>query len=256
VEERAELMGRLDYDTTEIPQNYDRGRDHGPENLRLWMNVVSSFVEPEHVASILDLGCGTGRFSEALAVHFNASVFALDPSQKMLAQAREKQHDPRVRYQLGCAEEIPLPDGEVDLVFMSMSFHHFERPLVAARECHRVLRSGGTAILRAGSRDRIPSYPYVSFFPASLPFLKEHLPTTETMRNTFESAGFQTIAVELVPQEIAPSFRAYAEKLASGSDSILVRLKPEDFDAGIAAMRSCEIQDPVTEPIDVLVFRT
>src|SRR6476620_2719733 len=108
----------LDYDTTEIPQNYDRGRDHGPENLRLWMNVVSSFVAAGTVQTILDLGCGTGRYSEALATHFNQQVIGLNPSEKMLAQARAKQHDPRVSYQVGPAEEIPLPDASVDLIFM------------------------------------------------------------------------------------------------------------------------------------------
>jgi hypothetical protein len=34
----------MDYDATDIPVFYDRGRDHGPEVLDLWMNVVSSSV--------------------------------------------------------------------------------------------------------------------------------------------------------------------------------------------------------------------
>jgi ubiquinone/menaquinone biosynthesis C-methylase UbiE len=40
---------------------------------------------------VLDLGCGTGRFSEALAAQFDAHVIGLDPSLKMLQVAREKQ---------------------------------------------------------------------------------------------------------------------------------------------------------------------
>ena len=31
----------MDYDATDIPVAYDRGRDHGPEVLDLWMNAVS-----------------------------------------------------------------------------------------------------------------------------------------------------------------------------------------------------------------------
>src|SRR3977135_830133 len=107
----------MDYDATDIPGTYDRGRNHGPEVLDLWMNVVSSHVEGQRIKTILDLGCGTGRFSEALAVRFDAEVIGVDPSSKMLEQARSKQHDARIRYEPGHAESIPLPADSVDLVF-------------------------------------------------------------------------------------------------------------------------------------------
>ena len=35
----------MDYDATEIPRTYDKGRDHGPEVLDLWMNTIASHVE-------------------------------------------------------------------------------------------------------------------------------------------------------------------------------------------------------------------
>ena len=113
----------MNYDETDIPIAYDRGRDHGPEVLNLWMNVVSSHVKGQRIRTILDLGCGTGRFSEALAVRFDAEVIGVDPSTKMLEQARSKQHDRRSRYGLGHGESIPLPADSVDLVFISMVFH-------------------------------------------------------------------------------------------------------------------------------------
>jgi ubiquinone/menaquinone biosynthesis C-methylase UbiE len=52
----------MDYDATDIASTYDRGRDHGPEFLDLWMNVVASHVRDQRTKTILDLGCGTGRF--------------------------------------------------------------------------------------------------------------------------------------------------------------------------------------------------
>src|ERR1051325_5508091 len=133
----------MDYDATDIATTYDRGRSHGPEVLDLWMSTISSHLKGQVVNTALDLGCGTGRFSEALAARFNAEVIGVDPSMKMLQQARRKQLDGRVRYHSGRGEAIPLPDGSVDLVFMSMVFHHFDNPALAARECRRVLREGG-----------------------------------------------------------------------------------------------------------------
>ena len=90
-----------DYDKTEIPTGYDRARSHGPEVLDLWMNAIAAHLEGHAVTRILDLGCGTGRFSEALAAHFNADVIGLDASQKMLDLARKKQRDARVQSSRG-----------------------------------------------------------------------------------------------------------------------------------------------------------
>lgn len=154
----------MDYDLTNIPAGYDRGRDHGPEVLDLWMNAVESHLEGQTVTRILDLGCGTGRFSEGLAVRFSAEVIGLDPSTKMLERAREKRR----------------------------------------------------------------------------------------------GAGFRTVASEIVTQTIAPDWAAFAEKLAAGGDSVLARLSLQDFEAGLAALRSHAATvdgHPIIEPVDLFVFR-
>jgi ubiquinone/menaquinone biosynthesis C-methylase UbiE len=254
----AAKLSNMDYDATDIAATYDRGRDHGREFLDLWMNVVESHVKDQRVKTILDLGCGTGRFTEGLAVHFAADVIGIDPSRKMLDQARSKPSAGRVRYDTGRGESIPLPDNSVDLIFMSMIFHHFEDPRLAAGECRRVLREDGTAILRAGTRERISSYPYVEFFPLSVAVLEERLPTKTHVREVFEAAGFRLATLEVVTQEIAPSHAAYAEKLAAGADSVLASLSSEDFEAGMKALRAHAAQsdgEAVCEPIDVFVFR-
>ncbi len=255
----------MDYDATDIASAYDRGRDHGPEYLDLWMDVVASHVKDQRIETILDLGCGTGRFTEALAVRFDAQVIGVDPSKKMLAQARSKSSDARIRYDQGRGEAIPLPDNSVDLIFMSMIFHHFDNPQRVARECRRVLGDDGderdraTAFLRAGTRERISTYPYVEFFPESRAILEKVLPTSACVRKIFEEAGFRTVIVELVTQKIAPSYAAYAEKLAAGADSVLASLSRHDFDAGMRALRAHAERgdgEAVFEPIDVFVFRS
>jgi cyclopropane fatty-acyl-phospholipid synthase-like methyltransferase len=64
----------MDYDKTEIAKTYKQGRDYGPEFLQHWMEVVASHVDTQNVRSVLDLGCGTGRFSEGLATRLDADV--------------------------------------------------------------------------------------------------------------------------------------------------------------------------------------
>src|SRR5207247_7220831 len=78
--ERSPVQSHMDYDLTDIPAAYDRGRDHGPEFLDLWMHALDPHFKALSVASILDLGCGTGRFSEALSAHFTDVVVGFDPT--------------------------------------------------------------------------------------------------------------------------------------------------------------------------------
>jgi ubiquinone/menaquinone biosynthesis C-methylase UbiE len=249
-----------DYDQTDIPAGYDRARDHGPEVLDLWMHTIATHLEGHSISRILDLGCGTGRFSEALSARFNAEVIGLDPSQKMLELARAKQRDERVLYQLGRAEAIPLPSEHVDLVFMSMSMHHFTDPIAAARECRRVLQPNGRVFIRTGTREQIESYPYTPFIASSRPIMEKVLPSSAEIRDTFAAAGLHLMASQIITQTIAPDWSVYAEKLAAGGDSVLAQLSREDFDDGLAAVRrhaaTTEGRRPVVEPIDLFVLGT
>ena len=89
---------------------------------------------------ILDLGAGTGQLSEAL-VAAGHEVVAADTSADMLAQLRLRL--PEVPALLAGAEDLPLPDGDVDVVVAAQAAHWFD-PVPAGREFRRVLRPGGT----------------------------------------------------------------------------------------------------------------
>lgn len=88
---------------------------------------------------ILDLGAGTGQLSESL-VAAGHDVVAVDTSADMLEQLRARL--PGVPTFVGRAEELPLPDDDVDAVVAAQAAHWFE-PARAAAEFRRVLRPGG-----------------------------------------------------------------------------------------------------------------
>src|SRR5437868_5279770 len=85
-----QIDSTMDYDKTTLPDHYDSGRFHGQDVLDLWMRTIAAHIPRDSVSRVLDLGCGTGRFSNALAEYFDAHVVGLDPSLKMLEQARAK----------------------------------------------------------------------------------------------------------------------------------------------------------------------
>ena len=82
----------------------------------------------------LDVGCGTGQSTVALATIADR-VVALDSSQQMLDHASAC---PNVRYQLGRAEQLDFSDGEFDLVSVGSALHWFDQPRFFTC-CRRVL---------------------------------------------------------------------------------------------------------------------
>ncbi len=100
--------------------------------------------------SVLDIGCGTGAFTTALAAQVGATgrVLGIDPSPEMVAFATERA-PAHVRYAVAPAESLPVADGSVDLVASALVVHHIapDARVVALAEIVRVLRPGGRLLL-------------------------------------------------------------------------------------------------------------
>lgn len=154
----------MDYDNTSIAAVYDSGRGYTPETLQQWLRLLSDYVPKGGISHIVDLGCGTGRFTEPLSVHFEAEVIGIDPSEKMLEQVRRKTAGSTVNFKQASAEKLPVEECSTDMVFMSMVFHHLPAPERTMHECHRILRHGGYVCIRNSTLDAIETFPYMGFF--------------------------------------------------------------------------------------------
>ncbi|MDD1783683.1 malonyl-ACP O-methyltransferase BioC [Enterovibrio sp. ZSDZ35] len=91
--------------------------------------------------TVLDLGCGTGYFSEKLR-DLGAHVVALDLSEQMLEQARQRCGD-SVRYVSGDAENLPFDDNHFDAAFSSLALQWCQDLSVPLRELKRVVKPSG-----------------------------------------------------------------------------------------------------------------
>ncbi|MFO1037732.1 MAG: class I SAM-dependent methyltransferase [Geminicoccaceae bacterium] len=94
---------------------------------------------------ILDVGCGTGSLTLALARRSpNSRVQGLDYSPDYVAFARARTDDPRLAFQQGDACAMPFPDAAFDQVLSLLMLHFVPRAPDAIAEMRRVARPGAT----------------------------------------------------------------------------------------------------------------
>ena len=98
---------------------------------------------PKKADVILDLGCGTGYFSSALKRTFpDGKIFGLDIAEGMLDYAARRRVG-SADWLCGDAEQLPLADESVDLIFSSLSIQWCEDYSALFSEVARVLTPGG-----------------------------------------------------------------------------------------------------------------
>jgi demethylmenaquinone methyltransferase/2-methoxy-6-polyprenyl-1,4-benzoquinol methylase len=110
-------------------------------------------------AKILDLGCGTGNLTLAIANDYPESkIIGIDISNDQLDYARIKATDyTNVEFLNGSMDRLDFEDESFDLVMSSMVFHGVSPDIrrLAIKEVNRVLKDNGKFLLVDWSKPRL-----------------------------------------------------------------------------------------------------
>ena len=115
--------------------------------------------EPElrTTGTLLDLGSGEGRYLGLWQrVNPGAAVVAAEVS--AVASERSARRYPDVRHLVADAQDVPLPDESVDAIVSIEVIEHVPSGVEMLREMHRLLKSGGWALISTpcGNRGSFP----------------------------------------------------------------------------------------------------
>ncbi|GHD55224.1 methyltransferase domain-containing protein [Vreelandella hamiltonii] len=100
---------------------------------------------PKSAQQVLDLGCGTGYWTQRLATRYpEAAITGLDLAPGMLAYAQAT-YGEAIRWQLGDAAALPQNDASVELVFSNLAIQWCPSIEDVMQELARVLAPGGQA---------------------------------------------------------------------------------------------------------------
>lgn len=127
---------------------------------------------PTDTSRVLDVGCGAGHLSFAVAGKV-ANVVAVDPSPNMLAtvsRAAQEKGLTNIRTVQAPAESLPFEDGHFSVVASRYSAHHWLKLPEALREMRRVVKPGGYLLMIDVEGDEDP-------------LVDTHLQTIEVLRD-------------------------------------------------------------------------
>lgn len=121
---------------------------------RSWRRrALKEIIIPDRSQKILDLACGTGDFSIAIAgaMSQDSHVTGVDISEGMLAVMKRKVEDAgltdRIDITIGSGEELPFPENSFDAVTIAFGIRNFEDREQGLREILRVLKPDGRIII-------------------------------------------------------------------------------------------------------------
>lgn len=158
-------------------EGFDRDEWQQPERVLETLAIAPGMV-------VADVGAGGGYFSFKLAdaVGEGGRVYAVDVDEDMLEYLRERAAEDgysQVEVLRGDFGDPLLPDGGIDLVFTSNTYHHLEDPVAYFRTVRADLAPGGRVAildLREG--------PF---------FARDHFTDPDEITRGMEEAGYQRV---------------------------------------------------------------
>lgn len=185
-----------------------------------WSHEVGAaflaWLEPPKGARWLDVGCGTGIFTQLISVGCApASVTAVDPAEPQIASGRKRVPLMKAEFRIAEAQDLPFADGTFDVVASSLVLNFVPDRARAMSEMRRVARPGGliAACVWDFSLQLSPSGPLRNairrFGIAPPPIPGTDASTVAALTDLFANGGLKGVAAAAV--DVTVSFSSFEE---------------------------------------------
>jgi SAM-dependent methyltransferase len=167
---------------------------------------VLAMLAPREGEIALDIGCGPGLTTQALALQVGASgkVIGVDIAEPMLSLARHRcENLPQVRFEKCDILRMPYDTASIDIALATQVYEYVESIDESLVELARVVRKGGRVLVVDTDWE---SCVWASSDDARMRRVLEtwntHIPHPQlprTLKQRLERAGFDEVEVDIVP---------------------------------------------------------
>jgi ubiquinone/menaquinone biosynthesis C-methylase UbiE len=181
---------------------------------------------------VLEVGCGTGALTEALARREAGRVWGVDAEPAMLDVARRRLPD-GAGLKLGSAEALPFRDGWFERAVMRLVVHLLDRPR-ALPELARVLAPGGRAAIATFDPVHFDRFWLNAFFPSIEAIDRARFPEPQALARELGAAGFAHTRIVRLSQVVELDRAAALERIRGRHISTFDLLDEAELEAGTA----------------------
>ncbi len=231
-------MGKIDYN--QISQVYDDVREG---DVQLIARFLEELSEPAR-CTVIDIGCGTGNYTDLFQKLSFAQMIGVDPSEGMLEKARQK--NPEIRFLPGTADCLPVETGSIDFAFMTDVIHHVPDLDAMFTEIHRVLKPEGKVCIVTQSHRQIEGRAIAEFFPATARVDCARYPDIPRIVEAAQSCHLQFTDAETRLEggeiELGPQ---YLELVRKKGYSMLHLISEEEYQQGLSRLEKSLHNGPI-----------
>ncbi|HEY5093755.1 MAG TPA: 2-amino-4-hydroxy-6-hydroxymethyldihydropteridine diphosphokinase [Candidatus Eremiobacteraceae bacterium] len=186
---------------------------------------------------VLDVGCGTGRFTRAMAAR-GARVSGVDKSETMLAAARATKfaEDGIPPDYIRGDANVALPGGNYDAITAFYALQYLDVPAFCHRAC-AALAPGGALSLASFPHRHFVESEFAPFFPSMAALDLARFPSLQQLEAAMRRADFARVDARLIALELDDPAEAIIAKVQRKYLSSFHLLSDEEFRDGVAAMR-------------------
>jgi ubiquinone/menaquinone biosynthesis C-methylase UbiE len=245
-------------DYEKMAARYDAGRSLPLEWIEQWRAALTPYVEGSTLP-VLDLGSGTGLWSDALTRWFDVSIVGVEPSDGMRGEALRKGLPSSIQVVGGRAERIPLKAQSCHCAWLSTVLHHIPDVRVCARELRRVLSLHGAVLIRNSFGDRLEGVHWLRYFPAAQRVAARRWPSVESTVEAFRSEGFDVDTLQSVSEIASEDLRSLYDRIRVRANSTLTLISDAQFKQGLERLKEAagraRSAERVVDQRDLLVLR-
>ena len=209
--------------------SFGKYRSQTTETTAALLGSVLRYVPFSPGATVIDIGCGTGRYALLLASASEAQIFATDLSRAMVEQGRDKDEGKDVSWFLSDACRIPLAGENVDVALLFLLLHVVKDSKKTLQEAYRILRSGGHCLILAHSYSQLDRQTIFRFFPEARKLNKRRMLSLTKLRRLVREIGFHHLRSEEFAEVVTCPREVFLEKVRSKPNTSLRSMSNVDF---------------------------